>query len=119
MSKRKEWSDLHLIANALAQHPGWTAMELAQSCGKPQSYRRLSELQKLGLAKQEGARKCWITKKVCALWYPDDRQPEPDRGETPNQQIKRLKERVHFLEAENAKLKLSLTRRTELLQLAK
>lgn len=105
--KRKDDSIINKIAAAVAHNAGQTGAELSQLLGMPTAYRRLSEIAKLGLVKREGQRRCNVSGRMAAIWFPCDRPPTPDRGElTPHQEIMRLKSRIEYLEKEVLALKL-------------
>jgi hypothetical protein len=106
---RKPDSLINRIAAAVAQKPGCTGAELSYWIGEVTAYRRLSEIERLGLIKKGERRTCNQSLRVAVTWYPDDRPAEPDRGKlTHAQEIKRLKARIKFLEEENAQLRQQL-----------
>lgn len=57
----------------------------------PGAYRRLSEINRLGLVKKGNKRMCDVSGKPADTWYADDRPAEIDRGLSPKQEIARLK----------------------------
>jgi hypothetical protein len=107
----KDWTQLKLIANAVATTPGMTGAELSANIGQPGAYRRLSEVKRLGLVKKGPRRKCAMSGKTADTWFPCDETPEADRGaERPSDTIKRLNGRIQFLVNENTKLKEKLSK---------
>lgn len=64
------------VYEALIQHPGCTAREIAEASGidHPTVHKRISELEKIGLATRgpdaQGTRPCRISGKHCCVWYP-------------------------------------------------
>jgi hypothetical protein len=108
MSKRKDDSILNRIAACVKHTPNQTGAELSKALGNSGAYRRLSEVKKLGLVKKGEKRICTVSGKMADTWFPDDSPPEVDRGETPNQRIRRLESRVEFLVNENSRLQRRL-----------
>lgn len=94
---RKADSHTNIIAATVAQNPGMTGAEIEEKIGIPGSCRRLSEIDRLGLIKRGARRKCDVSGKTAITWYPDDREPDTERIETPKQKIRRLNERVDHL----------------------
>lgn len=104
----EKWSIQKLIAHQLAKNPGMTALELSHAIGIPSAFRRLPEIKKLGLARCEGKRKCSVSGKTAKLWFIDDREPEPDRGLSAGQEMRRLRSENERLKAKIEELEKEL-----------
>lgn len=97
-----KWNDQKFIKAFLVAHTcGWTAGEIEHKINRPGSHRRLSEMERMGLVKRVGKRKCTVTGKNRDLWFDDDSPPRPKPIKSPLvHENRKLKDRIAYLEAQ-------------------
>jgi len=104
-----KWTDQKLIYNLLSSNGGGlTASEIESQLRRAGLHRRLSEMEKLGLAKKVGKRKCTVTGRISSQWFADDSPPKAQLKKSPTHELRKLRARVEFLEKENEMLKTGL-----------
>ena len=70
-----------LALNAVRDHPGQTARELAERIGVRSIHRRLTELDRDGVVSRCESRRCAITGRKAATWRPVDNSVKPIKPE--------------------------------------
>ena len=112
-----QWTDQKLIKSYLHTdksngNHGLTAGEIERAIDRPGTHRRLSEMEKMGLVRRIGKRKCLVTGKMRDVWHDDDSPPRPKKHKKPLvHEIRVLRDRIKFLEDEVARLTNETTNR--------